>query len=108
MFKKIKKVFIPVQIIINTVLISVLIYLTQIKDYSPTIEIPAEVTGSNSQSEILDALQSIAVGQLRIHHFLEPHIESGKIYRHCPECMLELQKQEQPNPQKIVKLTGKK
>lgn len=71
----------------------------QTKNYSPIIEI----TGSNSQSEILYALQSITIGQLRIHHFLEPHIESGKIYKNCPECMLELQKQEQINPDKVVK-----
>ena len=105
MFKKIdiKRIFVPAHIFINTVLICFLLYQTQTKNHSPTIEIQKGTISSDSKTEILDALQSIGVGQLRIHHFLEPHIESGKVYRHCPECMLELQKQEQINPDKVVK-----
>ena len=41
----------------------------------------------SGQGQLVENQQTLSIGLLRVHHFVEPH--SDKFYNNCPECQKE-------------------
>jgi len=88
MFKKVIT-FLLLLNFVTTLSVGYIVYTNVPKEYNITVEATPsdkefETNMRNGMSQLMLGQNFLNVGLLRVHHFVEPHVDM--FYENCPEC----------------------